>query len=351
MDRFFCVLLLLVCVVGCKTSKQTSSTISAAPKGPPPPKWVTHIDVEAGKLCGLGVAGAAFDKDSPYPKTLSKERAVHNLAGALETTVQEAIIERTTNRGSSIDTVRVITVDEELLKQVAAQAEVDYWLDAGGTGPFAQKGFTYAHACMDASVVSETFHLEANMLTKRMRKKPVRPNKVPKWIHKTGRQPGGRLCAVGFSLPTFHPEKTFENVVEDVRAQLSKALRSLVASYHEELTTDRFQYVEMMTLATTEAVSKGAVVTDFWYDRDGKGHFKKKRSTYGRGCVYPVDLMKKSLASVEQQLPKNVVEQVRKRAENAFNDLDREIDKRENTDVSPVSPQSDQASSPPNSAD
>ncbi|MBI3180134.1 MAG: hypothetical protein HYZ27_10760, partial [Deltaproteobacteria bacterium] len=104
---------------------------------------------------------------------------------------------------------------------------------------------------------------------------------------------------------------------------------TLVSSYTEDLTTKGYQIYEQMTVASTQAISKGAIVTDFWYDRDGKGPNRHKRSTYGWGCVYPVDVMLKAVESVEQELPENVIQKVRERAEKAFDELDAEIDKRE----------------------
>ena len=44
---------------------------------------------------------------------------------------------------------------------------------------------------------------------------------------------------------------TFDVVVEDVRSQLAEVLQTLVSSYNEELTTDRYMLYEMMTVATT----------------------------------------------------------------------------------------------------
>jgi hypothetical protein len=87
-----------------------------------------------------------------------------------------------------------------------------------------------------------------------------------------------------------------------------------------------------MTLATTEAMARGVVVTHYWYDRDGAGPYGKRDTTYGWGCVYPVDVLNKSFAAVEAELPaeeKKTVAEVRQRAARAFEDLDAEIDKRE----------------------
>lgn len=308
----------------------------------PPPDWVSHIELEAGSLCGIGVAGAAFDEDSPYPKALSKERAVKNLAGVIETVMHEAIIDKSTHRGTTVEMSRVLTVEEGLIEAVAQMAETEFWLDVNGVGPFAQNDFTYAHACIDARVAADELNVDAKALEKgSATKERITPAKVPSWVHRTGKQPGGRLCAVGFSLPTFHPDKTFVIVVEDVRAQVARVLETLVSSYYEELSTDKYQVIEAMTVATTEALSKGAVVTDFWYDRDGIGPYGHKRTTYGWGCVYPVDVMLESVQAVEEQLPEeeeDVIAKVRERARNAFDELDQEIGKRESEPVAPAPP-------------
>jgi hypothetical protein len=313
------------------------------PSGGPPPSWVTQIEVKSDRLCGVGIAGAAFDKNSPYPKRMSQDRAVKNLAGALETNIQEAIVDRETSASHRIDTARVLTVDEALIEHVAELVDTEYWLDEGGTGPFAQKSFTYAHSCLDATVAAATFKVDVERLRGRGKPESISPRRVPRWIQRTGKQPGGRLCAVGFSLPTFHPDKTFDVVVEDVRSQLAEVLQTLVSSYYEELTTNRYQLFEMMTVASTQAVSKGAIITAFWYDRDGIGPFQRKRTTYGWGCVYPVDVMKSAIRSVEKELPERTVAKVRERAQAAFDELDTEIEKRDGSSLPPPSPAKDAA--------
>jgi hypothetical protein len=266
---------------------------------------------------------------------MSQDRAVKNLAGALETNIQEAIVDRETGASHRIDTARVLTVDEALIEHVAELVDTEYWLDEGGTGPFAQKSFTYAHSCLDATVAAAAFKIDVEKLRGRGQPEPISPQRVPRWIQRTGKQPGGRLCAVGFSLPTFHPAKTFDVVVEDVRSQLAEVLQTLVSSYYEELTTNRHQLFEMMTVASTQAISKGAIITAFWYDRDGIGPYRRKRTTYGWGCVYPVDVMKSAIRSVEKELPEQTVAKVRERAQAAFDELDTEIEKRDGSSRPP----------------
>ena len=320
--------------LGCASKKDTTKPLfvqkPTTDEVTPPPKWVQAVEMDSDKLCGVGVAGPCFDKFSPYPKKLSEERAVKNLAGVLGTQVQEAIIDKSTNNKTTITTRRHVHVDDVLIEKVAASVETEFWVDNGGLGPFAQKRFTYAQACMDSKKAANALGISPDAIAK-IERNPVSPKKVPKWVKNYGKQKDGRICAVGFSLPTFHPSKSFEGVIEDIRAQLAKVIQTLVSSYYEELTSSRYQLYESMVVATTDAFAKGVVVTHFWYDKNGIGPQTQTRSTYGWGCVYPVEAMLKGLDQVQpkNEEEKQVIQQVRKRAAAAFDDLDAEIEKRE----------------------
>jgi hypothetical protein len=285
------------------------------PEGVPPPSWVTRVELSRSKLCGVGIAGAGYDDHSPYPKRLSQERAIRNLAGVLGTSVQEAIIDKSTNHRQEIEMARALHVDEALIQKVTELAETNYWPDRDGTGPFAQKNFMYACTCIDTSKAAATFKVDPDTLVSTATKKPVKPGKKPSWLKRGGKQADGRICAVGFSLPMFFADKTFEGVVEDVRGQLAEVIETLVSSYYEELTNDKQAATEAMTVATTQALAKGVIVTDFWYDDSGIGPNKKQRSTYGFGCVYPMDIIETSLAAVEEKLPEAQDKIARVRAE------------------------------------
>ncbi|MBN1962239.1 MAG: hypothetical protein JW841_14990 [Deltaproteobacteria bacterium] len=315
---------------GCKSKGKAKP--KAAPTTPlsKPPDWVTHLKINANELCGIGVAGAGFDEYSPHPKRLSRERAIRNLAGVLGTNVLEAIVDKTTDYSQHIEIARGLHIDDSTVDLIDQLSNTEYWLDRDAVGPFAQQNFTYAYTCVDTNKIALKLNLDPNKLKKRNKARPpVSPEKTPKWITKTGKQPGGRLCAVGFSMPTFFADNTFEAVVEDIRSQLAEVVETLVSQYTEEITSNRSQTIKMMTVATTQAISKGVVVTDFWYDRDAIGPQKQQRSTYGWGCVYPVDIMKQSIAAIEEKMPEKTVAKVRERAAHAFEDLDAEIAKRE----------------------
>lgn len=323
--------LALTLAPACGRSRVAAPAAKVASKTPrvPPPAWLTGMDVEEGKLCGIGVAGKGFNNHSLYPQELAMRRAVENVAGVLGTSIEEAIIDRTTNQGTGVETARILTVDEELIHKVLDLAETTFWLDESGTGPFAHAGFTYALSCVDATKAAKALAISPEAIRPQGKLEGAASKRVPKWINKTGKQPGDRLCAVGFSQPMFFPEKTFDAVVEDVRSQLAIVVETLVSTYYEELTTAKYQAIESMTVASTTAMSEGVVVTHFWYDAKGRGPVKQERSTYGWGCVYPVAVLQKTVAQAPQGAAKPPsVAEVRERAEKAFDALDAEILKR-----------------------
>jgi hypothetical protein len=292
------------------------------------PAWVVGGNPSADALCGMGVAGAGFDADSPYPRELSRARALSNLAGILETQVQEAIIDNQETSGAyDIQLARVMHVDAALLEQVGQIAQTEYWLDAAGEGPYGQKNFTYANACMSAKDAQGAFKLDATALKDGPSAPRDRPDQAPRWLGWSGKQPGGRLCAVGYSEPAFFADHTFDAVVNDVRGQLAQVVQTLVSSYYEELSDGRRDLVQQMTVASTDALSKGVIVTHYWHDAQGIGPYHRKHTTYGWGCVYPVDVLKTTLAQTEAKLPEDAqkkIERVKTRAAEAFDALEAE---------------------------
>ena len=286
------------------------------------PSWVESEALQGGQLCGLGVAGAGFDSNSPYPKQLSQERAVLNLAGILGTQVQEAIVDDQTNSGTQVDTAQLLKVDDSLVERVGSVAKTEFWLDAAGSGPYAQKNFTYAHACLTAQDLQGAFKIDPKQFKSAGGSRVV-PSQVPTWITQSGKQPGGRMCAVGYSLPAFFADNTFGSVVDDVRGQLAENIQTMVSSYYEEASDGQHDVVEQMTVATTQSLAKGVIVTHFWHDRDGIGPNKHKMTTYGWGCVYPMDVMSQGLSAAHEKVPEAKIAAVRQRAAAAFASVDR----------------------------
>ncbi len=312
--------------IGCATTENTRTPPRPQAKSNFPP-WLASIDPSNDKLCGYGVAGASFDSNSPYPKEMAESRAVENLAGIIATRVQETMIDEATSTGQSFQTLQVVTVEPDLIERMQAWVKTEYWRDTEGQGPFTGKDFTYAHACVDRRQVSEALKLPA-IVRRGSNAQVPKPEIVPAWIGSGGQQADGRLCAVGFSLPTFYQDKTFGIVTDDIRAQLAQSMQTFISSYFEDVMHEDHTHVRSITTASNDAVSKGAVITHYWYDRDGIGPYKRKRTTYGFGCIYPVEIVQRSVTGDVPALSKTQVQDVRERARQAFSDLDAMEEKR-----------------------
>jgi hypothetical protein len=298
-----------------------------------PPAWVGGSDDTNGLVCAIGIAGRAHALGRYNAAELAAERAFRNLAGVFETVVREAEIDRATEDGTEIEYQRALTVDEELIERVTDAAGLDLWIDAKGEGPFEERGFSYARACVSAkSAVAKDF--DPTRLVKAANAARLINDAPPEWLGWIGSEKGARLCAVGFSLPALHPEATFENVVEDVRAQLVERAKTLIMSLSEELTVCKGQStvscktaIEVMTAAATEATSRGVLVDHFWYDRNGAGPAGKPRTTYGWGCTHPVGALTAAVSATKKALPEvepPSEDRVRARAAAMFEELERE---------------------------
>jgi hypothetical protein len=318
----------------CKSSGKGKGVKNAAAgeKGSMP-NWVVGDAMNGDKVCAVGIAGRASGRGADLPKQLSRERAVKNLAGVFETMVQEAQIDKATNDGNDIEFERGVSVAQEMIERVDGAAEADYWIDDTAAGPFEEKGFTYARACVGADFLKSA-DFDPSKLVKEASASHLTSEKPPPWLTWIGSQKGARLCAVGFSLPTMHPEETFENVVEEIRGQLTKDAKTLVSSLSEEFSVCRAggtsmcqSILSVVTAATTEAVSQGVLVTHFWFDRKGVGPNQRRRTTYGWGCAYPVAALNAAVAKVKEKLPDIEVpttERVKMRAEDFFDELEAE---------------------------
>ena len=269
----------------------------------------------------MGVAGPGYP-NSDYPRQLARERSLYNLTGSLKTNVLEAIVDETRNNVTRVEMVHVVEIDEALLEGVSAMSRTEYWQDHAGRGPFGALNFVYAQSCIDAPRGAEPFESPADGDT------PTRLDSMepPPWVNLFGRQEDGRLCAVGYSLPVFFADHTFTNVEKDVRLQLSTVVTTLVSSFFEDHQAGDRSHMESMVVASTEAVIQGAVVSHYWFDRIGVGPQATRNTTYGWGCVYPVEIVTRAVTqTAKQETPQeNHVPAVRRRARNAFEALDME---------------------------
>ena len=202
----------------------------------PAPDWIWQLGYSEAQICGLGMAGPGFP-GSPYPRENATERALINLAGSIETAVQEALISVQREAGTSVRLERLLHIDNDLLARVRGAATMDYWVDALGEGPFVQLGFTYARACVDTRVEDDGDGIAADLrdALSQFETKMAADSSVPVWLDLSGNQPGGRLCAIGYSEPAFYADQTFANVVESIRGQLAEVLQTLISEYQQDV--------------------------------------------------------------------------------------------------------------------
>jgi hypothetical protein len=317
--------LLIVVLLSCllfACAKKPSPTPKVVGTPTPVPEWIKSWTYSADKICGIGMAGPGFP-GSPYPEEQARNRAITNLAGSIETAVQEAIIATQKESGSRVTMRRHFEIDQALLDDVNARAKLDYWVDAHGEGPFAGPGFTYSRACLDAATGLTDPALDKLVERALATGQQGAMKEVPAWLNYQGTQPGGRLCAVGFSQPAFYAEQTFGNVVENVRGQLAQIITTLVSEYQHDA-QGSVQLNEIMTVASSKGVAEGVVVTHYWFDAHGEGPMSQKEATYGWGCVYPNRILQSAVESAQSILPQEeqaVLEAVRIRADSAFKDL------------------------------
>ena len=318
----------LLIFLGCKSSSPPPGFLAVGGPGDPPPEWLSEPPVEQDKVCSWGMAGRAYSKESEAPKELAKERAIENLAGVFHTTIQEAQIVRGTQDHDIIEDVEVVVeVPEDIVEKTQQSAETTYWRDDGATGPLGResRGFTYARSCVDVPVKELDGKRVSALQT------PPFSAKVPEWIRWVGSRAGGRLCAVGYSDPFYDPAGIFQAVVKDIRAQLKTQASTMIMNNFKATSTCRgsrcTQIVDDMIQAATDAISEGVVVTHFWYDQHGKGLRRRKRTAYGWGCVYPVNVMAVATKVVKKKHPEIKIADVKKAADKMFDELEAMEDK------------------------
>lgn len=309
--------------------KPSLAPIAATPQ----PDWVSRLQVEGDEVCGIGIAGRTYQTQWEKAKALATERANANLAGTLQSSVLESEIVKDTERGAQIEYSRTVDVDPETIEGVAKGARTDTWYDVKGEGPASEAGFTYARSCLAASIVASQLKIPPSAI-KQVPSGVEAVNTVPPWLGWIGSQRGARLCAVGYSDPGYYSEALVQSVADDVRGQLVTAAKSVVMSAFEETsickgegTARCEQEISELTAATNEAVSRGVVVTHFWFDKNGLGPRQRKRSVYGWGCVYPIVAVHAASAPAPAQAATpapdaDAIAKVKARAEAMFEELD-----------------------------
>lgn len=267
-----------------------------------PPAWLSEHAVRDGRVCAWGIAGRAYDPSSEAPQQLAIDNGVDTLAGAyLSAVVQSEMSRANQSHDLSSRFEVVVEVPEDVRDAVARAIEdPDIWRDPEGVGPLGPegRGFTYARVCIEDPAI----HVEAE----RRGDFDVAPfaSAPPPWIDRVSSVDDASLCAVGSSLPVYNPADIFQNIVESVRAQLIEnaktwVLESLESRTHCRSSGDCTERARQELAVTTEAISKGVVLTHFWYDWKGD---VRQRGAWAWGCVYRAVAAEGALARMRARL-------------------------------------------------
>lgn len=289
-------------LVGCRGSPSASppsgrpvlrpeSIANPLPAPTPPPACISGKLVRADRVCGLGVAGRAYRWNDPKMRELASRRAARNLAGMLRTVVSSALVISQNESSYWSKQERYLEIDESLVDRIERGADLELWFDVRGEGPFRAPERTYACACLstrEAGIRIDMDQVEASAWT---RQHAV--DEVPDWIQDPSALNRNLHCAVGYHPRTFHPEEMLEPLTDSVRVQLMKTAATWVLSEFDEETLCENRSapacrsrVESLVEAANEGISRGVALTSVWLDPEGRGPEKKKRSSYGWGCVF-----------------------------------------------------------------
>lgn len=266
-----------------------------------PPAWLYETAVQSGRVCSWGIAGRAYDPKSDEPRVLATTRAIQTLAGAYLTAVIQSEVSRSNERRDFAgQTELVVQVPDDVVHATAdAIEDPDLWRDPEGVGPLGPegRGFTFARVCVRDEAI------EASRRDEALRIAPF-AEQPPAWLDWVGRGDEVSLCALGYSAPVYDPATVFKNVEEEVRAQLlERAQTWVLESVHAQTQCRQAQEcqerVDAELAITTEAISRGVVLTHFWYDWKGA---RRQRGAWGWGCVYRGVVADNALDQVRQRL-------------------------------------------------
>lgn len=260
------------------------------PDPTPAPECVQGALISLERVCGLGVAGRAFHWDDPSMRALAARRASRNLAGLMRAVVTTAQVLHETESSRFGQVEQYVEIDDSLVDAIQAAADVQWWFDVDGTGPFRSPHRTYACACLTAREANIRIDPDQAFVHAAARQYAV--NEVPEWLREVGLQNDSLRCAVGFQERMFHPEEMLGPLTDQVRAQLTRQTRSYVLSEFSDETRCRTEdsacnsRITDLVKAANEGISRGVALTSVWFDSTGIGPREKPMSAYGWGCVF-----------------------------------------------------------------
>ncbi|HUU02004.1 MAG TPA: hypothetical protein VM425_11215 [Myxococcota bacterium] len=154
----------------------------------------------------------------------------------------------------------------------------------------------------------------------------IRGGPPPAWVDRMPSQPD-KLCAVGYSGPTFYQQDGLKNAAENARGHLAESISVTIRTITLDISDgtrgsyDRDIFVEGSESAS-DAVLEGSEVVAQWMDMQGERGASK--GCYAYVCIdpeKPIDKMVEKLK--EKKIPPKTVEKVRANAEAAFDELEK----------------------------
>jgi hypothetical protein len=154
----------------------------------------------------------------------------------------------------------------------------------------------------------------------------IRGGPPPAWVDRMPPQ-HDKLCAVGYSGPTFYQQDCLKNAAENARGHLAESISVTIRTVTIDISDgtrgsyDRDVFVEGSESAS-DAVLEGSEVEAQWMDMQGERGASKGCYTYV--CIdpdKPIDKMVEKLQ--EKKVPPKTVEKVRQNAQAAFDELEK----------------------------
>lgn len=153
------------------------------------------------------------------------------------------------------------------------------------------------------------------------------PEKPPTWVDALPKH-SGKLCAIGYSGPTFYQTDCLKNAADNARGHLSQAISVKIRTITIDITDGTRGSYDMDVMvegseSASESVLNGSEVESQWLDRFGQRG--PDNGCYSLVCIDPSKPIQSLVDKLEEKkLPPKTVEKVRQNAEAAFEELEKE---------------------------
>ncbi|NMB74462.1 MAG: hypothetical protein GYA21_04960 [Myxococcales bacterium] len=153
------------------------------------------------------------------------------------------------------------------------------------------------------------------------------PEKPPAWVDKLP-QHTGKLCALGYSGPTFYQTDCLKNAADNARGHLSQAISVKIRTITIDISDGTRGSYDMDVMvegseSASDTVLNGSEVESQWLDRFGQRG--PDNGCYSLVCIDPSKPIQSLVDKLEEKkIPPKTVEKVRQNAEAAFEELEKE---------------------------